>query len=65
MQTLQAMSEDMEDIRERVTAPDLAGAKIPVEVHIQSIQVGLHRLRQGRGMAKTLEQDAVRFALTD
>ncbi len=38
MQTLQAMSEDMEDILKRVAAPDLAGAKIPVNVHMQSIQ---------------------------
>lgn len=64
MQTLQAMSEDMEDIRERVAAPDLAGAKIPVEVHIQSIQIGLDRLRQGRILAKKLEEDAIRSALS-
>ncbi len=31
MQTLQAMSEDMEDMRERVAAPDLIGTRIPVE----------------------------------
>lgn len=65
MQTLQAMSDDMEDMRDRVAAPDLAGAKIPVEVHIQSIQVGLDRLRQGRMVAKRLEEDAVRSALAD
>lgn len=64
MQTLQAMGEDMEDIRERVTAPDLAGAKIPVEVHIQSIQGGLDRLRRGRIMAKRLEEEAIRSALS-
>ncbi|KJA19186.1 hypothetical protein HYPSUDRAFT_121024, partial [Hypholoma sublateritium FD-334 SS-4] len=63
IQTLQGMSEDMEDIRERVAAPDLAGAKIPVEVHIQSIQVGLDRLRHGRMMAKILEEDAICSAL--
>lgn len=65
-QTLQALSEDMEDIRERVAAPsDLIGAEVPVEVHINSIQTGLGRLRDGPVRARKLVTDAVRRALEE
>jgi len=37
LRTLQAMSADMEDLRERVARPALAGSKIPVDVHMKSI----------------------------
>src|SRR5271156_3787784 len=37
LQTLQAMSADMEDLRERVARPALAGSKIPAHVHMKSI----------------------------
>lgn len=63
LQTLRAMSEDMEDMRERVAAPDLMGATVPVEVHMKSIQTGLERLQEGRIRAKKLEEDAVRKVL--
>ena len=48
LQTLQRMSADMEDIRERVARPAIAGSAIPVEVHMKCIQSGLERLREGR-----------------
>lgn len=64
LQTLRAMSEDMEDMRERVAAPDLIGDTVPVEVHMKSIQMGLDRLREGRIRAKKLEEDAVRRVLS-
>ena len=64
LETLRAMSEDMEDMRERVAAPDLVGSKVPVEVHMKSISMGLERLREGRIRAKHLEEDAVKRVLS-
>ncbi|KAI9066312.1 hypothetical protein FKP32DRAFT_1674052 [Trametes sanguinea] len=55
-QTLLAMSEDMEDLRERVAAPDIVGDRIPVEVHMKSIQSGLERLREDRIKAREREE---------
>ncbi|KAI8980016.1 hypothetical protein BD414DRAFT_493319 [Trametes punicea] len=55
-QTLQAMSEDMEDLRERVAAPDIVGDRIPVEVHMKSIQSGLERLKEDRMRAREREE---------
>lgn len=59
LQTLQSMSEDMEDLRERVAAPDLVGSQIPVGVHMRSIKNGLERLREGRIRAKHLSEEAM------
>jgi len=59
LQSLQAMSGDMEDLRERVAAPELTGSKIPVEVHMKSIQSGLERLKEGRIRARRLEEEAI------
>ena len=64
LQTLQAMSSDMEDIRDRVAAPELTGSKIPVEVHMKSIRSGLERLKEGRVRARRLEEEAMRRVLT-
>jgi len=63
LQTLQAMSEDMEDLRERVAAPELTAGRIPVEVHMRSIKSGLERLREGRLKAKEREEEAIRRVL--
>ncbi|KAJ7186794.1 hypothetical protein C8R46DRAFT_1058059 [Mycena filopes] len=60
LQTLTQMSEDIENLRERVTAPELAGSRIPVEVHIKSIQSGLDRVKEGRSKAKVRESEALR-----
>ncbi|KAF8959482.1 hypothetical protein BDZ97DRAFT_1667049 [Flammula alnicola] len=64
LQTLHAMSEDMEDMRERVAAPDLIGLNVPAEVHMKSIRMGLDRLREGRIKAKKLQEDAVRRVIS-
>jgi hypothetical protein len=64
LQTLQMMSADMEDMRERVARPAIAGSAIPVEVHIKSIQYGLERLREGRMRAKELDEAATRRVLS-
>ena len=63
LQSLQSLSSDMEEIRERVAAPELTGSKIPVEVHMKSIRSGLERLKEGRVRAKRLEEDAIRRVL--
>ncbi|KAI0696294.1 hypothetical protein C8T65DRAFT_729690 [Cerioporus squamosus] len=55
MQTLQAMGEDMEDLRERVAAPEIVGDQIPIEVHMKSIQSGMERLKEQRIRARERE----------
>ena len=64
LQTLQMMDADMEDIRERVARPAIAGSAIPVEVHMKSIQLGLERLREGRMRAKELDEAAIRRVMS-
>ena len=63
LHTLQMMSADMEDMRERVARPAIAGSAIPVEVHMKSIQFGLERLREGRIRSKELDEAAIRRVL--
>ncbi len=55
-QTLQAMGEDMEDLRERVAAPELVGDRVPVEVHMKSIRAGIERLKEQRVRTKVREE---------
>ncbi|KAH7913232.1 hypothetical protein BJ138DRAFT_1059541 [Hygrophoropsis aurantiaca] len=50
--TLQSMSDDMEDLRDRVAAPEILGGRVPLDVHIVSIQHGLERLKERRVEAK-------------
>ncbi|KAL0067874.1 hypothetical protein AAF712_005042 [Marasmius tenuissimus] len=63
LQTLRALSDDMEDMRERVTAPELVGESVPVDVHLRSISLGLERLKESRIKAKEREEEAVRKVL--
>jgi hypothetical protein len=63
LQMLQAMSGEMEDLRERAAAPELTSGRIPAEVHIRSLKNGLERLREGRLRAKEVEAEAVRNIL--
>ncbi|KAG1843810.1 hypothetical protein DFJ58DRAFT_35307 [Suillus subalutaceus] len=63
LQTLNSMSEDMEDLRERVAAPELVDGRIPLHVHIESIQSGLQRLQDGRVRAKEREEEVMRNVL--
>jgi len=60
LQTLTMMSEDMEDLRERVAAPELVDGRIPLHVHLESIQKGLERLQEGRVRAKEREDEVMR-----
>ena len=63
LETLQQMSADMEDLRERVAVPELALGQISVEAHINSINDGLLRLRQIKLSARVQEQEGVRKGL--
>lgn len=63
LQTLQGMSEDMEDLRERVAAPEIVGDRIPVEVHMKSIKAGLDRLTEKRYQVREREEAAVKRIL--
>ncbi|KAF5391523.1 hypothetical protein D9757_002507 [Collybiopsis confluens] len=63
LQTLRALSDEMEDMRERVSEPELAGSQIPVEVHMKSIQHGLQRLKDSRVKAKEREEEALKSVL--
>lgn len=63
LQTLDTMSEDMEDLRERVAKPELLGERIPPEVHIKSIQAGLERLKVDRKRAKVRGEENLRKVL--
>ncbi|KAH6907278.1 hypothetical protein BKA70DRAFT_1103309 [Coprinopsis sp. MPI-PUGE-AT-0042] len=56
---LKGMSREMEDIRDRVAQPGLT-QQIPPEVHMESIQMGLDRLKQNRLRARELDQEAIR-----
>lgn len=60
---LEALREGMEDLRERVTAPELLGEMVPVEVHLKGIQAGLDRLTATRISAQLKEQDVFRNLL--
>jgi hypothetical protein len=45
LQALQAISDDMEDLRRRIAVPLLADGQIPVTVHMRSIKSGIERLQ--------------------
>jgi exonuclease VII large subunit len=59
LQTLRGMAHDMEDMRERVAAPDLMGSSVSVETHMRSIEMGLAQMKEGRIRARKLEQEAM------
>lgn len=63
LQTLQSMSDDMEDLRERVAAPEVVGEQIPVEVHMNSIRAGLDRLSEKRYQVRKREEIAIKQVL--
>lgn len=56
---LQAMSHDLEDLRERVGAVEM----VPLSVHIENIELGIERLEQGRSKARELEDDVMRSTM--
>ncbi|KAI0789916.1 hypothetical protein C8Q75DRAFT_717561 [Abortiporus biennis] len=63
LHTLQGMQEDMEDLRERVAAPELTGDRVPLEVHMKSIKMGLDRITEQRDRAQIRQEETVRRLL--
>ncbi|KAG2125840.1 hypothetical protein BD769DRAFT_1628510 [Suillus cothurnatus] len=63
LQILYLISKDMEDLRERAAAPELGDKRIPIHVHIESIQSGLQQLQEGQLRAREKEEDVLRKAL--
>ncbi|KAH8990343.1 hypothetical protein EDB92DRAFT_790653 [Lactarius akahatsu] len=60
LQMLETMAEDMEELRERVAAPQLVGETIPIHVHMKSLRSGLERLKGRRAGARKLEEEIVK-----
>lgn len=63
LQALRTLSDDMDDLRERVSTPELAGSRIPVEVHMKSLRAGMDRLKQSRIRAREQEEEMIGRAL--
>ena len=59
LEVLHALDADMEDLRTRVAAPEIAGDRTPIEVHIKSIKVGVERLREGQMKASLREGESI------
>ncbi|CAE7210537.1 unnamed protein product [Rhizoctonia solani] len=64
---LQGLSADLDDLRQRVATPALAGeeAGIPLEVHIGSMQKGTERLLEGRKRAREREDAYLQKVFSD
>lgn len=57
---LMAIRDNLEDLRERVAMPETVGDVVPLEIHIQNINLGIERLEQQRDSSRKL--DAERLA---
>ncbi|KAG0652031.1 hypothetical protein D0Z07_0909 [Hyphodiscus hymeniophilus] len=62
---LQAIGAGLEDLRERVGAPELLRdrAHVPLSVHIENIQLGVERLESSRQNARKLENEHIKQTL--
>ncbi|EME82828.1 uncharacterized protein MYCFIDRAFT_58262 [Pseudocercospora fijiensis CIRAD86] len=61
---LQEIQASLEDLRERVGMPEVVGThKVPLEVHISNIQLGIERLEKQRDANRQIEQDSFRKVL--
>lgn len=54
---LMAIRDNLEDLRERVAMPETVGDVVPLEVHIQNINLGIERLEQQRDSGRKLEAE--------
>lgn len=65
MLKLQAIAADLEDLRERMAAPDLLRTRndIPLRMHIEHIQLGLDRLETQRSNVRQVEGQTQRKVL--
>lgn len=53
---LQAIRDQLEDLRERVALPETVADKIPLEMHIENIYLGIERLEQERDAGRRLAE---------
>lgn len=62
---LQAIGAGLEDLRERVGAPELLRdrAHVPLSVHIENIQLGVERLESSRQNTRKLENEHIKQTL--
>ncbi|KAF7195884.1 hypothetical protein HII31_02764 [Pseudocercospora fuligena] len=61
---LQEIQASLEDLRERVGMPEVVGTdKVPLEVHISNIQLGIDRLEKQRDANRQIEQDSFKKVL--
>jgi hypothetical protein len=61
---LQAIRDNLEDLRERVAMPETIGAdKVPLEVHIDAINLGIQRLEEQRDSSRKLEAETYQRVL--
>lgn len=62
---LQAIRDNLEDLRERVAMPETVGTdKVPLEVHIEAINLGIQRLEEQRDSSRKLEDAAYRRVIS-
>jgi hypothetical protein len=54
---LMAIRDNLEDLRERVAMPEIVGEVVPLEVHIQTINLGIERLEEQRDSSRKLERE--------
>ncbi|GAB7366539.1 hypothetical protein MBLNU230_g8527t1 [Neophaeotheca triangularis] len=55
---LQAIRDQLEDLRERVALPEVVGDKVPLEVHVESINLGIERLEGQRERGRRLAEES-------
>ncbi|KAJ7073346.1 hypothetical protein B0H15DRAFT_792942 [Mycena belliarum] len=65
LQKLRQMGGDVEDLRQRVSEPELVGGLIPVQVHISSVQSSVERLKKSLVQAHVREEAVVKNALLE
>ncbi|KAJ7260007.1 hypothetical protein B0H12DRAFT_1014195, partial [Mycena haematopus] len=63
LQKLRQLGGDVEELRRRVSGPELTGGSIPLEVHIESIQSGLERMKGSQARAMAREEVVIKKAL--
>jgi len=56
---LMAIRDNLEDLRERVAMPETLGDVVPLEVHIENINLGIERLEQQRDSGRQVAQEQI------
>jgi hypothetical protein len=56
---LMAIRDNLEDLRERVAMPETLGDIVPLEVHINNINLGIARLEEQREAGRKVMQERI------